>query len=112
MELRHWWEHGHEKNKNKLAGWKAFIDKLFAKVLWLSELPRCKEMRILLDQNISKVEQIVNSEVVTEEGKCQKNMGGGGGQGFIEVSPIHSGHISGQNLVWAIIGLTEQLNQH
>ena len=78
MELRHWWEHGHEKNKNKLAGWKAFIDKLFAKVLWLSELPRCKERRILLDQNISKVEQIVNSAVITEEGKCQKNMGGGG----------------------------------
>ena len=29
----------------------------------------------------------------------EKYGGGGGAQGFIEVSPIHSGHISGQNLV-------------
>ena len=37
------------------------------------------ERRILLDQNIGKMEQIVNSAIVMEEGKCQKNILGGGG---------------------------------
>ena len=26
VELRYWWEHGDEKNMNKLVEWKAFID--------------------------------------------------------------------------------------
>ena len=26
MELRYWWEHSDEKNKNKLVEWKAFVD--------------------------------------------------------------------------------------
>ena len=54
-----------------------------SKVLWLSELPEYKERRILLDQNIGKMEQIVNSAIVMEEGKCLKNIldGGGGGGG-------------------------------
>ena len=58
-----------------------------SKVLWLSELPKYKERQILLDQNIGKMEQIVNSTIVMEEGKCQKNIleGGGGGPGFTEV---------------------------
>ena len=50
-----------------------------SKVLWLSELPKYKERQILLDQNIGKMEQIVNSTIVMEEGKCQKNILGGGG---------------------------------
>ena len=33
---------------------------------------------MLPDQNISKVEQIVNSKIVTEEGKCQKEIWGRG----------------------------------
>ena len=33
---------------------------------------------MLLDQNISKVEQILNSKIVTEEEKCQKDIRGGG----------------------------------
>ena len=49
-----------------------------SKVLWLTELPKYMERRILLDQNIGKMEQIVNSAVVMEEGKCQKNILGGG----------------------------------
>ena len=39
----------------------------------------------------------------------EKYTGGGGGQGFTEV--WHSRHLSDQNLVWAILGLTEQLDQ-
>ena len=45
-----------------------------SKVLWLSELLKYMERRILLDQNIGKMEQIVNSSIVMEEGKCQKNI--------------------------------------
>ena len=68
-----------------------------SKVLWLSELPKYKERQILLDQNIGKMEQIVNSTIVMEEGKCQKNILGGGGPGYTEV--LHNRHFSGQNLV-------------
>ena len=50
-----------------------------SKVLWLSELLKYMERRILLDQNIGKMEQIVNSSIVMEEGKCQKNILEGGG---------------------------------
>ena len=88
MELRHQCKHGNEKNKNKLAGCKALIDKLFSKVLWLSELPRCKERQIFLDQNISKVEHIVNSTTVAEEGKCQKNIPGGGGRDLLRYDTV------------------------
>lgn len=35
------------------------------------------ERWILLDQNIGKMEQIVKSAIVMEEGKCQKNILGG-----------------------------------
>ena len=50
-----------------------------SKVLWLSELLKYMERWILLDQNIDKMEQIVNSSIVMEEGKCQKNILEGGG---------------------------------
>ena len=26
VKLRYWWEHGDEKNTNKLVEWKAFVD--------------------------------------------------------------------------------------
>ena len=43
------------------------------------------ERQILLDQNIGRVEQILNSAIVMEEGKCQKNIleGGGGPQDLL-----------------------------
>ena len=59
-----------------------------SKVLWLSELPKYKERQILLDQNIGKMEQIVNSTIVMEEGKCQKNILGGGGQDILRYYTI------------------------
>ena len=44
------------------------------------------ERQILLDQNIGRMEQILNSAIVMEEGKCQKNiLEGGGPSGFTEV---------------------------
>ena len=46
------------------------------------------ERRILLDQNIGKMEQIVNSAIVMEEGKCQKNILGGGGQDYLRYDTI------------------------
>ena len=55
-----------------------------SKVLWLSELLKYKERQILLEQNIGKMEQIVNSTIVMEEGKCQKNILGGA-PGYTEV---------------------------
>ena len=59
-----------------------------SKVLWLSELPKYKERQILLDQNIGKMEQIVNSTIVMEEGKCQKNILGGGAQDILRYDTI------------------------
>ena len=82
----------------------------YSKVLQLSKLPRCRERQILPNQNISKVEQMVNSAILAEERKCQKNiLGGGGEQGFIEI--WYNEHLSGQTLVsQQTIGLTEQLD--
>ena len=57
--------------------------------MWLTELPKYMERRILFDQNIGKMEQIVNSAIVMEEGKCQKNiLGGGGAQDYLRYDTI------------------------
>ena len=79
-ELRYWWEHGNKKKKkiNQLDE-KCLLINFCSKVLWLSELLKYMERQILLDQNIGKMEQIVNSSIVMEEGKCQKNILAGEG---------------------------------
>ena len=54
VELRYWWEHDDEKNINKVVECQAFVDtygvksanlkdKLFARVLRPSALPKCKK---------------------------------------------------------------------
>ena len=79
-ELRYWWEHGNKKKKriNQLDE-KCLLINFCSKVLWLSELLKYMERRILLDQNIGKTEQILYSAIVMEEEKCQKNILEGGG---------------------------------
>ena len=66
---------------------KCLLINFCSKVLWLSELLKYMERQILLDQNIGRMEQILNSAIEMEEGKCQKNIleGGGGPSGFTEV---------------------------
>ena len=53
---------------------KCLLINFCSKVLWLSELLKYMERQILLDQNIGRMEQILNSAIVMEEGKCQKNI--------------------------------------
>ena len=54
---------------------------------------------------------MVNSAILAEERKCQKNILEGEEQGFIEI--WYNRHLSGQTLVsQQTIGLTEQLDQH
>ena len=57
---------------------KCLLINFCSKVLWLSELLKYMERRILLDQNIGRIEQILNSAIVMEEGKCLKNILEGG----------------------------------
>ena len=75
-----------EKKRINQLDEKCLLINFCSKVLWLSELLKYMERQILLDQNIGRVEQILNSAIVMEEGKCQKNiLEGGGASGFTEV---------------------------
>ena len=69
---------------------KCLLINFCSKVLWLSELLKYMERRILLDQNIGRIEQILNSAIVMEEGKCLKNIleGGGGPQDLLRYDII------------------------
>ena len=58
---------------------KHLLMNFYSKVLQLSKLPRCRKRQILPNQNISKVEKMVNSAILAEERKCQKNILEGGG---------------------------------
>ena len=67
-----------EKKRINQLDEKCLLINFCSKVLWLSELLKYMERQILLDQNNGKMEQILNSAIVMEEGKCQKNILGGG----------------------------------
>ena len=79
-----------EKKRINQLDEKCLLINFCSKVLWLSELLKYMERQILLDQNIGRVEQILNSAIVMEEGKCQKNIleGGGGPQDLLRYDTI------------------------
>ena len=56
---------------------KHLLINFYSKVLQLSKLPRCRERQILPNQNISKVEQMVNSAILAGEKMPEKYTRGG-----------------------------------